>query len=238
MTDVLTKTESAGAETLQATSSKTEYVAAGHIEIERMVEGRVVRVADRPISFDRFLEIAEGQWLELVDGVIVEKEAVIQLDHELCTQWLYQTAGVYVKKRRLGLMLSSRIMVQIDGFGGRMPDLLFVRQERLAIVQQKAVMGAPDLVLQLVTPHDRASDLRALEADYARIGVPELVFIHLRKQEIHLLRLRDGQYEVEVITSGPVAFESLNGLILQAEWLLTEPRLDEVDTLAALLAKG
>ena len=124
-------------------------------ETEQVVEGRVVRVGERPIPFEQFLEMAEGQWLELVDGVIVEKQPVTQLDHELCSAWLYQVLGPYVKKRGLGLMLGSRIMVRADDFGGRMPDLLFVRAERLNIVQQKAVYGAPDLVIEIVSPGDR-----------------------------------------------------------------------------------
>ena len=207
-------------------------------ETEQMVEGRVVRVGERPIPFERFLDMAEGQWLELVDGVIVEKQPVTQLDHELCSAWLYQVIGPYVKKRGLGLMLGSRIMVRADGFGGRMPDLLFVRRERLNIVQQKAVYGAPDLVIEIVSPGDRPSDLRALEADYARLGVPELVFISLRKGEIRRLHLRgdEGGYDETLFTTGPVAFHSLNGLTLQAEWILNEPRPDEFDTLSALLA--
>ena len=36
------------------------------METEQVVEGRVVRVAERPIPFERFLDMAEGQWLELV----------------------------------------------------------------------------------------------------------------------------------------------------------------------------
>ena len=205
------------------------------METEQMVEGRVVHVADRPIPFERFLDMAEGQWLELVDGVIVEKEAVVQLDHERCMAWLYQVAGLYVKERGLGLMLSSRIMVQIDGFGGRMPDLLFVRQERREIIRQKAVYGAPDLVIEIASPNDRPSDLRALEADYLRMGVPELLFINLRKGEIRQLRLNGTVYDQTIITSGPVTFHSMDGLTLQAEWILAEPRPSEVSTLNALL---
>ena len=205
------------------------------METEQIVEGRVVYVADCPIPFERFLDMAEGQWLELVDGVIVEKQPVVQLDHERCGRWLYQVMGLYVQKRGLGEMLSSRIMVQTDGFGGRMPDLLFVQQERRSIIQQKAVYGAPDLVIEIVSPNDRPSDLRALEADYARLGVPELVFINLRKGEIRLLHLREGVYERTIFTSGPIVFQSLGGLTLQAEWILTEPRPDEFDTLTALL---
>ena len=73
-------------------------------------------------------------------------------------------------------------------------------------------------------------------ADHARLGVPELVFINLRKGEIRLLRLNDGCYEQTILTSDPVVFQSMGGLILQAEWILTEPRPDEFDTLSALLA--
>lgn len=205
-------------------------------ETEQMVEGRVVRFADGPIPFNRFVDMAEGQWLELVDGVIVEKQAVVQLDHELCEAWLYQTVGVYVKKRGLGLMLSSRILVQTDDFGGRMPDLLFVKQERRGIIGKKTIEGAPDLVIEIISPNDRPSDLRALEADYARLGVPELVFIFLRKGEIRYMRRRGAEYDKTILTSGPITFASLDGLTLQAEWILQEPRPDEFDTLCALLA--
>ncbi len=88
-------------------------------ETEESIEARVVHVGARPISFERFLGIASDRFVELVDGVIVEKPT-IQLDHELCTRWLYQVLGPYVRKINLGLMLSSRNMVKSDDFGGRM----------------------------------------------------------------------------------------------------------------------
>jgi Uma2 family endonuclease len=193
-----------------------------------------VRIAERPISFSRFIAMAEGHDVELVDGVIVEK-TVVQLDHEQCTAWLYQVIGPYVKRRGIGLMLSSRIMVETDEFGGRMPDLLFVRHDRLEIVQQKAVYGAPDLVIEVVSPNDRPSDLRALEADYSRLGVPEVVFIDLRRQSIRLLRQRQDGYAEETLLTGAVEFESIAGLTLDATWLLREPRPDVYDTLTQLL---
>ncbi len=204
-------------------------------ETEESIEARVVHVGERPISFERFLEMSEGRFVELVDGVIVEIP-MVQLDHELCTAWLYHVLGVYVQKRSLGRMLSSRIMVRSDEFGGRMPDLLFVRQERMAIVQQKAVYGAPDLILEVVSPHDRPSDLRALEADYFRLGVPELVFIDLRKQEIRMLVREETGYAQTVITAGPIRFLALPDLTLQAEWILHETRPDVFETLTALFS--
>ena len=205
-------------------------------QTEQSLEARIVHVGERAIQFEHFLCMAEGQFLELVQGVIVEKP-MIQLDHELCTRWLYQVIGPYVQEMGLGEVLSSRIMVKTGDFGGRMPDLLFVKQERLAIMQQKAVYGAPDLIIEIVSPTDRPSRLRELEADYFRLGVSELVFIHLRTQEIHLLHQTDAGYIATVVTKGPVTFATLPDLTLQAEWLLREPRPDVFDTLTILFSR-
>ena len=62
-----------------------------------------------------------------------------------------------------------------------MPDLLLVRKDNLEIVHQRAVYGAPDLIVEVISPYDRPPDLRSLEADYFRLGVEELMFINLRK---------------------------------------------------------
>lgn len=206
-------------------------------ETEPSLEARLAHVGERAIPFERFLDMAEGRFVELVQGVIVEKP-MIQLDHEHCSRWLYSVVWPYVNKRGLGEMLSSRIMVKTDMFGGRMPDLLFVRQERLDIVQQMAVRGAPDLVIEIASPGDRPSHLRELEAEYFGLGVPELVFIHLRKQEIRLLSRNEEGYAETIVTAGPVTFTTLPGLTLQAEWILQEPRPDIYDTLTALLAQS
>ena len=162
-------------------------------ETELSLEARIVHVGERAIPFERFLDLAEGRFVELERGVIVEMPNV-DLDHELCSLWISQVVGPYVIKFNLGLLLTSRIMVKTDDFGGRMPDLLFVKQERMEIVQQRCVYGAPDFVIQIVSPNDRPSHLRELEAEYFGLGVPELVFINLRKKEIRLMRHNPGGY--------------------------------------------
>ncbi len=206
-----------------------------HSQTEQSVEARIVHFSDRAISFEQFLNMAAGKWVDLVNGVVLEKP-MIQLDHELCTSWLYQVIGPYVTRNGIGRMLSSRIMVKTDEFGGRMPDLLFVRQERLEIVQQKAVYGAPDLIFEIVSPGDRASHLQELEAEYFRMGVPELVFINLQKQNIHLLKRQGDAYDETIITNGALTFETLPNLTLQAEWILREPRPDVFDTLSKIFS--
>ena len=204
-------------------------------ETEQSLKARIVHFGERAIPFERFLDMAEGRFVELEQGVIVEMPNV-DLDHVLCCGWISQVIGIYAEKRKAGLLLNSRIMVKTDDFGGRMPDLLFVKQERMRIVQQRSVYGAPDLVIKIISPNDRPSHLRELKAEYFGLGVPELVFINLRKKEIRLMRLNPGGYQEIVITEGEVRFEAIPNLVLQAEWILNEPRPDVFDTLSDMFS--
>src|SRR5579862_856561 len=146
-----------------------------HIAIETSedIEARVVRIADRPISFEMFLDLNINSESELIDGVMVKKMAA-QLAHEKLVAWMLTLLNAFVRHKKLGIVLSSRFTVRIDEHNARLPDLLFVREDRADIVQQRASYGAPDLVIEFISPNDRPAATIALETDYRSIGVPEI----------------------------------------------------------------
>ncbi|MBW3623021.1 MAG: Uma2 family endonuclease [Armatimonadetes bacterium] len=207
-------------------------------EITQVMESRTLRLGERPIPFERYLELTgENDDIELVNGVMVENMAT-QYDHERLFGWFYLLLGSYVGRRGLGVVLGSRTAVRINEFGGRLPDLLFVRRERLDIIQQKAITGAPDLVIEIVSPNDRPSDIIGLETDYRSIGVAEIAFIDRGKGRVRLLRKRGETYEEEEVRSGPFRFETVEGFRLEAEGVLNDALPDEFAILDGLLAQG
>ena len=88
--------------------------------------------------------------MELVNGVLEEKP-MVQLDHELTEGWIYIVMRAYVQKRGLGMVVHSHFPVQINSFSGRLPDIVFVLQEQIHIVEQKAIVGVPNLVVEMDT---------------------------------------------------------------------------------------
>src|SRR5205823_4906224 len=116
-----------------------------------------------------------------------------------------------------------------------LPDLLFVRSERQEIVRERAVYGAPDLVIEIVSPNDRASDLIALETEYRGLGVPEILFLDLPRQRVRALRRgqepgarasgRDAggsEYAEEVCVAGVLRLGAIEGMALPVQALLRE----------------
>ncbi len=206
-------------------------------DVHEWTEERRLYYSDHPISFGRYLNITgDKDYVELVNGILVEKMAA-HLDHEWSIAWLYHVLGVVAGKLQLGIVIGSRTAVEISEFGGRLPDILFVSQARREIVQQKAVYGAPDLVIEFRSPGDRPSDIIALETDYRQIGVPEIAFVDRRKGVIRLLQKRDSGYEETVVTAGRFAFEALPEIHLDAAWLLGDIRPEPFDLVTALVAQ-
>ena len=205
--------------------------------IHEVVEGRVIRMAERPLSFAQFLDMAgEDEDLELIKGVLVERMAA-QYPHERRFVWLLFLLNGYVRQRGLGVVLGSRTPVEIDDFGGRLPDLLFVRADREHIIQNRAVYGAPDLVIEILSPNDRPSDLLALETDYRNIGVAEIVFVDPPKSRLLVLRRRENDYALDTLTGGVFHSEAVPGFHFQIEHLFQDPLPNEFNLLQSLLAE-
>ena len=193
-------------------------------------------MADRPLTFDQFLGMTYADSrMELVKGVLVEKMAA-QYPHERRFVWLLFLLNGYVQQRGLGVVLGSRMAVAIDAFGGRLPDLLFIRTDRTDIIHDKAIYGAPDLIIEIVSPNDRPSDLLALETDYRNIGVAEIVFVDALKSQLLVLRHRDTGYLVEMLTTGTFHAETVPGFHFEVEAIFQNPLPNEFDLLTALLA--
>lgn len=204
------------------------------LETNEEIEARSVRIAERPIFLDTFLELNIDSGSELIGGVMVKKMAA-QLAHEKLIAWLLTVLNAFVSHKQLGLVLSSRFTVRIDDFNARLPDLLFVREDHSAIVQPRAVYGAPDLVIELISPNDRPSDIIDLETDYRSIQVPEIVFIDQQKRQVLVLRRHDDTYDEVKLTAGILELASIDGFALQVSWFFDEPRPDAFTLVRSLL---
>lgn len=184
---------------------------------------RRLYVADGPIDFETWLVLAQDMDTELVRGVMKENMAA-QYPHEWIFAWLFKILGIFVEERKLGVVLGSRSAVKINEVDGRLPDLLFVRADNTAIIQNSAIYGAPDLVIEIVSENDRPSDLVPLEADYREIGVREIAFIDPRKKRVRYLLKTEADYEEAYLTTGTLAFASVPGFHIEVEWLFAEEK--------------
>jgi Uma2 family endonuclease len=204
-------------------------------ELVEMHDKRVILVPPRPLTFDEFVELfGEDDEVELIDGTVVRRMAAKD-PHEDVFGWLYFLLRGYVAAKDLGIVRGSRTAVQITAHRGRLPDVVFVRKERAGLVQAKGIYGAPDLVIEILSPGDRAADIVAMEADYRSLGVAEIWFVDQKRKRLRVLRKGEEDYTEQILNQGVVWSAVIEGFWLEVAWLFAKPLPLEVDTLGQLL---
>ena len=94
-----------------------------------------------------------------------------------------------------GIALPAPTDVYLDDANVVQPDLLFVRQERAAIVVEDDVRGAPDLVAEVLSSTTRARDLGAKLRVYARFGVGVYWIVDPQAETVTVFEPGGGGYE-------------------------------------------
>lgn len=122
-------------------------------------------------------------------------------DHEYIQSILTGLLIHYVRNNKLGKVFASNTAVFLHGDvtrkDFRLPDISFVATERLDIVQHKGIFGAPDLLVEIVSPGKKNAQRDLVEKFrlYEQFGVTEYWIVKPYVEEIELYHLRDGKYE-------------------------------------------
>ncbi|MDR1282973.1 MAG: Uma2 family endonuclease [Opitutaceae bacterium] len=95
----------------------------------------------------------------------------------------------YLGKHPVGKAVIAPFDVYLSDLNVYEPDLLFVRKENLGIIKEHGVEGAPDLVIEILSPSTAKYDLGLKRAIYARTGVEELWIIDPARHTLALYRL-------------------------------------------------
>jgi Uma2 family endonuclease len=126
----------------------------------------------------------------------------------------------FVRERQLGEVLIAPMDVVLDYEGALVvqPDVLFVSRSQSRIVSDR-VYGAPDLVLEVLSPRPRIGRLDEKVTWYARYGVRECWLLDLERKSVAVLNMADGGVRARSICHGSemVPTEVLAGLPLTAE---------------------
>lgn len=162
-----------------------------------------------------FLALDEDDPRELVDGALLEID-VPNTKHEWIVARLIWLLTTWVEARAAGTVLGSGCKVRIDDRRGVMPDVLFVRRGREAIIGKEGIeTGAPDLVVEVGSPKSGRYDRVQKLTWYAAIGVPEYWIVDPERETLERLVLgADSRFVIAGSLGGADVFrpDSFPGL--------------------------
>lgn len=78
----------------------------------------------------------------------------------------------------------------------RQPDLVMVHRSRMSIIAKKGIVGAPDLVVEIISPWSRRRDKVHKLKTYARYSIPEYWIVDLANWTLEQYVLTGQAYEL------------------------------------------
>ncbi|MFN7019571.1 MAG: Uma2 family endonuclease [Fimbriimonadales bacterium] len=186
------------------------------------------------VSFEEFLEwLDEDTHAEWVDGEVILKTPVSVL-HQDINSYLHALVSLWVAYHFQGSTYHPPLQVKFTLPSGkqvsREPDLVVILPGNSGQFQQHYFEGAPDLIVEILSPSNRNIDRLTKFEEYEAAGMPEYWLIDPDRQYAEFFQLDEtGVYRVAFSGSeGVYRSRVLAGLWLEVRWLWERPPVWDV----------
>lgn len=139
-----------------------------------------------------YRQLPPDDWrYQLIDGEIVMAPAP-NFFHQTIGFNIVLMLGQYLADHPLGHLRYAPLDVYLDDTNVFQPDVLFISHEREAMISADGLHGAPDLIVEILSPHTSRYDQHAKRAAYARAGVRELWLVFPEAKRVAIFRFGES----------------------------------------------
>lgn len=149
--------------------------------------------APAKLTYEDYAKTPEGERWELIDGVLV-MAAAPNMIHQKTQRRLGIPVCNFIEVNQLGEFYFTATDVVLSDTITLQPDLVFISNERLHIETPDNIQGAPDLVVEILSPSTTSRDWRDKMDLYEIHGVPEYWIVDPVGYMLWQFRLSDGKY--------------------------------------------
>lgn len=187
-----------------------------------VAEKKVSTIRKKKMSFEDFLTEFDGKHAEWIDGEVIEFMSASYKHQDLC-DFLVAVLRVFVEENDLGVIITAPMTVKLSE-RGREPDLFFVAKNRLDKLKKNYFDGAPDLIIEIISPESRGRDRGDKFYEYEIAGVREYWIIDYEREKVEFYITGDDGFFQMVYADETNIFNSrvLPNLRLNVAWLWQE----------------
>jgi len=157
--------------------------------------------------FEVFKSLPEGTLCQLINNNLVMSPAPTD-PHQKILRDISAQLFFYVSKNQLGEVRVAPYDVYFNRKNVYQPDIVFVAKENINKIKEDGLHGAPDLVIEILSPRTAKYDLEDKKDIYERYGVKEYWAVDPVSKQIYFFKLVKDEY-VEAETKNAVIKSSL-----------------------------
>ncbi len=175
-------------------------------------------------SFEEFIAwVDEDVSAEYIEGEVAFMSPA-SLRHQLLAGFLHNIFTHFVEHHELGTVVTAPFKVRLNEQYGPEPDLIFVSRPNESRLKDTYFDGAPDLVVEIISPESFVRDRGNKYLAYETAGVSEYWLLDPWRGQAEFYQLDgEGYYQLQPVNNGEYRSRALLGLVLPVAWLWENP---------------
>ena len=154
----------------------------------------MTQVAPVQFTYEDFLLFPDdGKRHELIDGDHYVSPSP-RTNHQIVSWNLVVLLDRFLASHPLGKMFCAPLDVVLSDLDVVEPDLFYVSSARSEIITDDNIQGAPDLVVEILSPSSRKTDEIVKRKLYERHGILEYWIVDPELSMVKVYRLVSGRY--------------------------------------------
>jgi Uma2 family endonuclease len=144
-------------------------------------------------TYEDYLKTPDDKSYELIEGALLMTPSPVP-KHQRISKKIAVRLEQFVTEKNLGEVFYAPCDVHLDDENVLQPDILFIAKERLDIIGDKNIQGAPDLVIEIISESSAYRDMVQKKKLYARFRVGEYWIVIPEEASIEIFILKDTTY--------------------------------------------
>ena len=116
--------------------------------------------------------------------------------HQRISGRIYRPLSSWVEERGLGEVFYASVDVVLSPHDIVVPDLFYISKERAEIITEKNIQGAPDLIIEIISPGTRLRDEGIKLQSYGASGVGEYWMVYPDREMARVYRREGGRFRL------------------------------------------
>ena len=145
-------------------------------------------------TYEDYLQLPEDKRYELMEGEFYMVPSP-GWSHQTILKRLFRILDDYVTSHRLGEARFAPLDVVLSDEDVVQPDILFISKEHSHIITERNVQGAPDLLIEILSPSTAERDWGLKRKLYAKYGVKEYWIVDPENKSVEVMTLREKGFE-------------------------------------------
>jgi Uma2 family endonuclease len=163
-------------------------------------------------TYTDYVQLPEGAPYELIHGELLMSPSPSTV-HQRILRRLARALDAFIEQDGHGEILFAPMDVRLSEEDTVQPDLIFIAADRRDLIGEQAIEGAPDLIVEILSPSTAYRDLTIKKRLYEEHGVNEYWIVDPEQQTVEVFELADGRFmqHARVVEKGTAASKRLDG---------------------------